>query len=692
MLKRLLNWMAIQTESVDEKTVNQFWFQSMVFLTLVILSLYVLFGKQVGNNLEIRFFLLFFAAFFIILLLMLRSRHFSQVGAWFGVVTLTGMLYATYRFGGVQSSSYIAIIIPLVIIVLFFRGRMAIIATSIAVLFGGALVWAEAHGLYTPNLIYVYSFESWVNTSFIFIFVATWVGIAARMTRRSLATNQQEIRERSKAEADLQEQTRFLSALHETTLAIINRLELGSLLESVLESALELTSTEHGYVDMYEPQARAFTKMAARGVFTQWVNIPTAQEQGLTGEVFRTKNTVLVADYTTWNKRLERYTTGFYAIIAAPLKLDGEVIGIIGLGYTEPGREFTPKQISALEQFAELAALAVDNARLYQSVQSELSERKRVQEALTESEENLRLALNAARMSTWSWNILTNETTWSDAIYDLFGIEKGTQTFNYLSYHQFVHPEDQSLLEEQARQSLENPQKPYSVEHRILQPNGEMRWIAARGRVYTDENGHPVRMAGTMIDITERKLSEAALHEANQQLEKNARMLERRSQLLRIAADVSRAASAILDSHELSQQVVDLIQQRFNLYYVGLFMVDEAGEMLCLRAATGEAGQKMLNHSHKLPIGNTSMVGWSVANRQARIALDVGADAIRFNNPLPPKSRSELALPLISRGQALGVGRVGEGPHLHPPADRRRRGDVRGLPDPAGLVDQRRSS
>jgi PAS domain S-box-containing protein len=131
--------------------------------------------------------------------------------------------------------------------------------------------------------------------------------------------------------------------------------------------------------------------------------------------------------------------------------------------------------------------------------------------------------------------------------------------------------------------------------------------------------------------------------------------LERRSAQLQTAAEVSHAASGTLDLNKLIQQVVGLARERFDLYYAGLFLVDETSKWAVLRAGTGEAGEKMLAQGHKLGIGGTSMVGWCVANKQARIALDVGEEAVRFDNPLLPATRSELALPLVSRDQAIGA-------------------------------------
>lgn len=160
---------------------------------------------------------------------------------------------------------------------------------------------------------------------------------------------------------------------------------------------------------------------------------------------------------------------------------------------------------------------------------------------------------------------------------------------------------------------------------------------------------------GLYQSLTLARLNAEALEKANRELENYTAILERRTQHLLTGADIARAATSILDPDELAQQVVDMVCQRFGLYYVGLFLVDKSGKWAVLRAATGEAGKQMLKSGHRLRIGNTSMIGWCIANRQARIALDVGKEAVRFDNPLLPKTRSELALPLISRGKVIGA-------------------------------------
>lgn len=131
--------------------------------------------------------------------------------------------------------------------------------------------------------------------------------------------------------------------------------------------------------------------------------------------------------------------------------------------------------------------------------------------------------------------------------------------------------------------------------------------------------------------------------------------LEKRSTQIRTAAEISRSISGVLNPQTLLQEVVDLIQERFHLYYAGVFLVDEQQRFAVLRAGTGAPGQEMIRAGHKLLIGESSMIGWTIHNRKARIALDVGQDAVRFANPHLPETRSELALPLVAGERVLGA-------------------------------------
>ena len=133
--------------------------------------------------------------------------------------------------------------------------------------------------------------------------------------------------------------------------------------------------------------------------------------------------------------------------------------------------------------------------------------------------------------------------------------------------------------------------------------------------------------------------------------------VEMRTAQVQASADVGRAATSILDPDQLLKQVVQLITERFGFYYAAAFTLDATGQWAVLREAAGPRDSAWLlkQAGHRLEISGNSMVAASLRERQARIALDVGTEAIRFSNPLLPETRSEVALPLIVGDQILGT-------------------------------------
>jgi GAF domain-containing protein len=131
--------------------------------------------------------------------------------------------------------------------------------------------------------------------------------------------------------------------------------------------------------------------------------------------------------------------------------------------------------------------------------------------------------------------------------------------------------------------------------------------------------------------------------------------LERRAVQLEVAAEIARATTSVLNLDTLLNQAVTLIRQRFDLYYVGLFLLDETRLWAELRAGTGAVGSLMLEQGHRLGVGGNSMVGWCTLHAQPSVSLDVGEEIVRFDNPLLPDTRSEAALPLIARGRVIGA-------------------------------------
>jgi GAF domain-containing protein len=140
-----------------------------------------------------------------------------------------------------------------------------------------------------------------------------------------------------------------------------------------------------------------------------------------------------------------------------------------------------------------------------------------------------------------------------------------------------------------------------------------------------------------------------------QRVAERTEALRRRTAQLEAAAVVAREAAAIRDVDTLLDEAVRLISSRFGFYHAGIFLVDEAGEYAILRAASSEGGRRMLARGHKLAVGRVGIVGYVAGTGEPRIALDVGEDAVFFDNPDLPLTRSEMALPLRVHGRVIGV-------------------------------------
>ncbi len=156
-----------------------------------------------------------------------------------------------------------------------------------------------------------------------------------------------------------------------------------------------------------------------------------------------------------------------------------------------------------------------------------------------------------------------------------------------------------------------------------------------------------------LINGLERSLNTART--ASHIIESHTKVLERRLNQLRTVAEISGTISEELTSENFLQKLVNVIQQRLDLYYVGVFLIDEEKNFAVLKAGSGEAGQKMLIQNHRLEMGGKSMISWCITEKQPCIAVDVGQDAVRFENPFLPLTHSELVFPLKTAQGIIGA-------------------------------------
>ena len=183
-----------------------------------------------------------------------------------------------------------------------------------------------------------------------------------------------------------------------------------------------------------------------------------------------------------------------------PILTRDRVIGIVCAGSTQESKEVVLREIERMRPF-------LDQVGATLSVVSEIAERKRAEEALRESEARLNLALDSADMGVWDSDFLTGRLIWSESTEALFGLAPGAFAGTRDAFYKFVHPEDREAVRRAVDRAVEEGVD-FEVEHRIVRPDGAVRWMANKGRIFRDTSGRAVHMLGAVLDITERKQAE----------------------------------------------------------------------------------------------------------------------------------------------------------------------------------------
>jgi len=332
-----------------------------------------------------------------------------------------------------------------------------------------------------------------------------------------------------------------------------------------------------------------------------------------------------------------------------PLKDEtGQVIGLVGISRNVT--ELKRAEEALKRAYAEVEKQVEERTA---ELRREIAERKRAEEALARERDLLQTLLDNSPDYIFfkdreSRFIRTNKAH----AQLLLGLNDPQEAVGKTDFDLFIREEAQRFYNEEQR-IMETGQPVIAREWSLhSSTTGEEVWLSEHKVPIRDATGQVIGLLGLSRDVTRLKQAEA-------ERERLLAALERRTVQLQAAAEVSAIVSSVLDPNELIQRAVELIRERFNLYYVGLFLVDQTsgvGEWAVLRAGTGEAGKKMVTQRYELRVGKGhSIVGECIATGQARVEQDVSKAALYHRNPLLPDTRSELALPLISRGKVIGA-------------------------------------
>lgn len=368
-----------------------------------------------------------------------------------------------------------------------------------------------------------------------------------------------DVTDRLRVEEVLRDQNAYLTAMHETTLGLMSRLEIEDLLEHIIARAADLVGTGHGYVFLLSPAHNdaGEQEMIMRigiGAYNGFKGTRANPGVGLAGTVWQTGEPLVVDDYRTWPGRLASSSRDILrAVAGVPLKSGAQTVGVIGLAYLEEDRKFGPGEMAALTRFAELAAIALDNARLYERVQAELAERKRAQEQLRRTESFLTTIvdnipytivvkdaqdLRILRINKQGERLLGASTTalLGKDDYDMFPEEQA----------RFFDAKDRETLA--SRKLVDIPEEPVDT------PAGR-RYLHTKKIPVVDGEGQPKYLLGISEDITELKLDQ-----------ERRRGLERKMQETQKLESLGVLAGGI--AHDFNNLLVSILGN------VGLVLVD----------------------------------------------------------------------------------------------------------------------
>lgn len=496
--------------------------------------------------------------------------------------------------------------------------------------------------------------------------------------------------EREKLLAVELEQRLIAETLNEVTLVLVSQSSPAAVFDAILQqvrrivdyTAAHISVIEGGYLQLmgWQAQPGYGTRAMVEASFAEYPLTEIPVYTSISAEL----TPLLIPDthqHDNWTVMADFEWIRSHMLI--PITLRGDLLGMLMLDNVTP-QAFSEADIRFLQPLANAAAIALENARLYEQAQQEIAERRQVEAALQEafaaleervqertaelaaantllqaeiqehlqterarreSDERFRSAFVSAAIGMAVVALDGRLLQVNQAICRIAGYDE--PALLAMSYLDIVLPEDAAKVGSAIAEAIVQ-KAPVQLEVRQIRSDGRIIWgVASISPVWTDQDT-PLYVVVQVRDITDRKNTDAE----RQHL---LATLRHRNIQLETASAVSMSVSTILDPPKLCLTVVNLIQERFDYYYCGLFLVDEPGEYAVLQAGTGDVGRQMLAVEHRLVIGGASMIGQCIATCETRFAPDVSLEEPRYDNPFLLATQAELAMPLLTRSGCIGA-------------------------------------
>ena len=288
-----------------------------------------------------------------------------------------------------------------------------------------------------------------------------------------------------------------LAALHGTAVGLLERLDVDSVLTAIMQSACSLVGTPHGSLALVDPETDRLKTAVRLGLLERVEPSLVARGEGIAGCAWATNSAIAIDDYGTWGGRVEGFAEShFHATVAVPLRAGSEVVGVIGLAYIEAGRTFGPAQIALVERFAQLAALALENARLYAAAQQSERLHRRIVECSTDLVSLVDLEGTLVVVSP--------------SVFGTLGFQPHEIVGTNFANH--VHPDDLRAAEEALSIAAQGVLATTNV--RVRHADGSWVLLEAIANVVSGPDGQPQHILTTGRDVTERERLQEQLRQA----------------------------------------------------------------------------------------------------------------------------------------------------------------------------------